>query len=80
LSPFASLDQVIKAHPDALQELTKDIVHGDATNPHSVAYLIMKRKFLNSVGRDKESRQVSHAIQELCRQEAPSPLCRQQAM
>lgn len=80
LSPFASLDQVIKAHPDALQELTRDIVHGDATNPHSVAYLIMKRKFLNSVGRDKESRQVSHAIQELCRQEAPSPLCRQQSM
>jgi hypothetical protein len=80
LSPFVSIDQIIKSKPDGAVELAKDVDHGDKTNPNSIAYLIMKRKFLNSMGRDKESRQVSQAIQELCRQEAPSPLCRQQSM
>lgn len=80
LSPFASLDKVVASHPDGAAELARDISHGDRTNPHSIAYLIMKRNFFTMQGRSQESRHISQAIQELCRQEYPSPLCRQQFM
>jgi hypothetical protein len=80
LSPFSSLEQVIKSNPAAAQELTKDIAHGDATNPNSIAYLIMKGKFLNLQGRSQEARHVSQTIQRLCQEQSPSPLCRQQSM
>ena len=80
LSPFASLDKVVTSNPDGAAELARDINHGDRTNPYSVAYLIMKRKFFNLQGRSQESREVSQAIQKLCRLESPSPLCRQQFM
>jgi hypothetical protein len=37
----------------------------------------MKRKFFALQGRSQESRQVSLAMQQLCQQRSPSPLCRQ---
>jgi hypothetical protein len=80
LSPFASLDKTIKSNSDAIVELTKDIAHGDATNAHSLAYLIMKRKFFSIQGRAREASEVSKRMQELCSGENPSPLCRQQSM
>jgi hypothetical protein len=77
LGPFVSLDKVVKSNPEAAQELARDIAHGDVMNPHSVAYLVMKRKFLTLQGRDQEAREVSRAIQAFCQQESPSPVCRQ---
>ncbi|MEY4669336.1 MAG: hypothetical protein RL518_2035 [Pseudomonadota bacterium] len=80
LSPFVSLDKVITSNPDGADALANDVAHGDATNPHSVAYLIMKGKFLNLRGRNQEANQVSQTIAKLCQEEAPSPLCRRQTM
>jgi len=75
LSPFASMDTLIKKDPLALGDLNQDLLLGDRITPDSIAFLITKRKLLRLQGREADAQGVTRTIKELCSQKSRSPVC-----
>lgn len=75
LSPFATLSELIKSNPDAAFGLERDFRQGEAVNPDSIVFLILKSKFLKLQKRDDQAKEVAEKIVRLCRAPGASPAC-----
>jgi hypothetical protein len=75
LNPFSSLGDLIKTNPDAATGLERDFRQGDSINPHSVAFQILKARFLKLQKRDDQANEVAKKIAEMCSGKGISPAC-----
>lgn len=79
LNPFASVEGVMKKNPDASAGFERDFKQGDAINPQSIAFLILKQGYFSLRGWQDKSKEVVEMMRLLCAQKNASPACAQVA-